>query len=469
MESIEDYISRITKLANRNKELNDQLQGIVGRYEIIQKQNEKYLSLLSEYSYEEIEERLKQPSKKRVKRFKMVSILYATIKGFEKINNHPHAQELIDKLDELYLSFDDIAKKYGVLKVKTIGDTFLFAGGVLEENRTNPIDVVNAAIEMQAATSKCLVNGSSEPFWKVSIGIHTGPALGEPTGKKGSPYTLTGESVNIASRMGVSCETGQINISVMTYELIKEFFSVTENGKMPAKYKGFLDMFSVKGIIPHLSENEFSITPNRRFKTKYSLIQFMDIQEELLDILEQKLPDNLYYHNIKHTIDVVTEVELIGWAEGLKEEDILILKLAALFHDSGHTIDYKDHELHGSKIARDILNNYNYSTDQIDTVCRLIMSTKFPPEPTDLLEQVMCDSDLDYLGRSDFIPVSNALFQELKERNMIGTIDEWNQLQLNFIRKHQYHTDTAQHLREVNKQSQIERLERLLHIREKAE
>ncbi len=467
MESIEDYILRITKLANRNKELNDQLQGLVGRYEIIQKQNEKYLNLLSEYSYEEIEERLKMPSKKRIKRFKMVSVLHATIKGFEHISNQPHAQELIDKLDELYLTFDDIAKKYGVLKVKTIGDTFLFAGGILEENRTNPIDVVNTALEMQAATNKCLANGDKSPFWKISIGIHTGPVSGEPTGKKSAPYTLTGESVNIASRMGMTCKAGQINISVMTYELIKEFFAVDENGKMPAKYKGFLDMFSVKGILPKLSEDVLGIIPNRRFNTKYSLIQFMDIQEELLDILEQKLPDTLYYHNIKHTIDVVTEVELIGWAEGLQEEEILLLKLAALFHDSGHTIDYKDHELHGTKIAKDILSNYNYPKDQIETVCRLIMSTQFPPAPKDILEQVICDSDLDYLGRSDFIPVSNSLFQELKERNMIGSFDEWNQLQLNFIRKHQYFTETALQLREVNKQSQIERLKGLLQTNEK--
>jgi predicted metal-dependent HD superfamily phosphohydrolase len=236
---------------------------------------------------------------------------------------------------------------------------------------------------------------------------------------------------------------------------------------MPAKYKGFLDIFKVNGILTNLSETGAGIIPNRNFKTKYSLIQFMDIQEELLDILEHKLPENLYYHNIKHTIDVVTEVELIGWAEGLAEEEILLLKLAALFHDSGHTIDYQDHELHGAKIARDILTNYQYPKDQVDTVCRLIMSTKFPPEPQDLLEQVICDSDLDYLGRSDFIPVSNTLFQELKERNMIGTIDEWNQLQLNFIRQHQYYTETARNLREVNKQSQIERLEGLLKCSEK--
>ena len=181
---------------------------------------------------------------------------------------------------------------------------------------------------------------------------------------------------------------------------------------MPVKYKGQLDMFCVQGILPLLSVDGAGIIPNRSYQTKYSLIQFMDIQEELLDILEQKLPEDLYYHNIKHTIDVVTEVELIGWAEGLSEEELLVLKLAALFHDSGHSIDYETHEEQGAQIARDILNHYQYPEEVIDVICRLILSTKFPPSPKDKLEEVICDSDLDYLGRTDFIPVSNTLYQE---------------------------------------------------------
>jgi hypothetical protein len=90
------------------------------------------------------------------------------------------------------------------------------------------------------------------------------------------------------------------------------------------------------------------------------------------------------------------------------------------------------------------------------------MATKMPPNPQDILEQIMCDSDLDYLGRTDFIPVSNSLYMELQERNMIGTWQEWNELQLRFITNHQYYTNTAIQLREVNKQQQIERLEQLI-------
>ncbi len=460
MESIEDYILRITRLANRSKDLNEQLQGLVGRYELLQRQNEKYLNLLSEHSFEEIEARLKSPEQK-MKKFKMASVLFANIHGFDELNSRPDAQMLIDTLDELYRRFDEIAKKHNIIKIKTIGDSFLFVAGIQEENRTNPIDIVMAALEMQHTVKKEIINGDKNPFWKISLGIHTGPVYGKATGKKNSPYSISGESANVSSRIGRASKPGDINISVMTYELIKEFFKFESSGEMPVKYSGTLGMYKAQGFLSGFQSKEDPLKTNRAFHTNYGLIQFLDIQEELLDILEKKLPKNLYYHNIKHTIDVITEVELIGWAEGLTEEEILLLKLAGLFHDSGHTIDYKNHEEHGAQIAKDILTNYNYPKENIDTVCRLIMSTKFPPSPKDKLEQVICDSDLDYLGRSDFIPVSNLLYKELKENNMIGSIDEWNMLQINFIKNHQYYTKTARHLREVNKQNQINRLKEL--------
>jgi adenylate cyclase len=85
-----------------------------------------------------------------------------------------------------------------------------------------------------------------------------------------------------------------------------------------------------------------------------------------------------------------------------------------------------------------------------------------PPLPGNLLEEIMCDSDLDYLGRIDFIPVSNTLFEELKVRDKIGSLNDWNKMQLKFITNHQYFTHTARKLREVNKQIQIERIRKLI-------
>lgn len=463
MDNIELYISRISKLANRNKELNREMNEIVGRYNFIQKQNDKYLSLLSNFSFEEDVEKYRV-SRHKIRRFKRASILYASIEGFHMLSNHPNAEKLMDKLDELQLMMDDIAQKFGIIKIKTVGDVYIYGGGMLEENRTNPIDVILAAFEMQQAAFEINGGENGSAFWKLSIGIHTGPVLAEPTGRKSIPYRLSGDSVNFTSRLGKACGSGSINISAMTYELVKEFFECSSSGQMPVKYKGIMDSYMVEGLLPHFEDSENKGHPNKAFSIKYSLIQFLDIQEEVLDMMEQSLPDKLFYHNIKHTIDVVTEVELIGWAERLSEEEILILKLAGLFHDSGHVIDYDNHEFHGAEIAKRMLVKYHYSDEILEKVCHLIMVTKFPPEPKDILEKVICDSDLDYLGRADFIPVSNMLFEELKVRNLIGSFNDWNKKQLSFIKKHQYFTDTAQNLREVNKNKQIARLQKLLAI-----
>jgi hypothetical protein len=368
---------------------------------------------------------------------------------------------LIDQLDELYIAVEEIARKRKVAKIKSVGDIILFAGGLSGQSRTNPIDILLTALDMQNVVNN-IVDKNGQKFWKLKMGIHTGPVVATLNEGKSIPFSLTGDSVNIASRMGEATPEGTVCVSIMTYELIKEFFECKLVGKMPVKYKGDLGMFEISGILPDLRENNIFYLPNQTFLTRYHHSRFMEIQEEVLDFMEHRLPNNLYYHNIKHTIDVITEVELIGWAEGVSLENIFLLKLAALFHDSGHTISYKDHEFHSSEIARERLAGYDFTREQIDTVCRIILATKIPPRPNDLLEQIICDSDLDYLGRIDFIPVSNTLYNELKEREMIGSLNDWNKMQIKFISNHQYFTKTARGLREVNKQQQIERLEQTI-------
>ncbi len=248
----------------------------------------------------------------------------------------------------------------------------------------------------------------------------------------------------------------------MTYELVKELFDCDYFGKMPVKYKGDLEMFSVKGLRSEFAFDDKKIVPNAAFDTRFKLVQFTELQEFILEKLERELPPHLYYHNVKHTVDVVTEVELIGWTEDCSDEEILLLKTAGLFHDAGHTVTYDGHEHAGTELARTLLPEYGYSQAQIDRICDIIMATKMPPQPKDLLQEIICDADLDYLGRSDMIPVSNTLYKELKELNKIGTLNDWNKLQVKFISVHQYFTKTARSLREVNKQIQIDRIKSLI-------
>jgi hypothetical protein len=268
--------------------------------------------------------------------------------------------------------------------------------------------------------------------------------------------------VNIANRVESTGEMGRVNISGNTYELVRDYFLCQYYGKLPVKYRGDADLYVIEGFRPLLSVGGKGLVPNQSFQVKLAFIRFDDLEEEVLDKLERELPKNLYYHNLKHTIDVVNQVEIIARREEVSEEGLLLLKTAALFHDVGFTQGYKDHELLGIKIAREILPRFNYSEEQITKICDLVFATRMPPVPQNKLEEIMCDADLDYLGRVDFVPVSNMLFRELVEHEAIeNDVEKWNNLQVEFISGHQYFTQSAKILRDVNKQKQLENIRNL--------
>jgi class 3 adenylate cyclase len=456
----DELLKRIQKLVRQNRDLYDKNEKLQKAVIELTEQNENLVVRLKDARLGMKEERY-QDSVARIRKYKMATVLFAYITGFKQLTDNDSSEVVMDQLDEVLIEFDRILKKYKILKIKTIGDTYMAAGGIPEKNITNPIDVVMAAIEMNIFLNQ-LRRIDGVRYWNLSLGIHTGPVTATISGQKKVSYDIKGDTVNISHRMQGVSESGKILISVMTYELIKEFFVCDYYGRMPVKYKGDLEMFVVNGIRPEFSMRERGVMPNALFNTKFKLIQFTDIQEMILDKLENELPPYLYYHNVKHTVDVVTEVELIGWAEGLDDEGILLLKTAALFHDAGHIISYDDHEFHGTELVRKILPGYGYSEEQIHKICEIIMATKLPPQPVDIYQKIICDADLDYLGRSDMIPVSNTLFKELNEQNKIGTLNEWNKLQVKFISAHTYFTKTAKSLREVNKQKQIARIKKLI-------
>jgi adenylate cyclase len=460
----EELVKRIAKLAKQNQDLEEHVKKLLKINEKLSRDVEKYKEISEKVPADIARVEKEDEKKERSLKFNMATVLFADIHGFSKLVEGMDSSSIMDELDEILFKFDEIVTKFKIEKIKTIGDTYMCAGGIPVKNITNPIDVVMAAIEMRNFLENYEISrrGENNRIWDLKIGIHTGPVTASISGKKKVNYEIKGDTVNTAIRVEAVSEKGTILISVMTYELVKEFFDCEYFGKLPVKYKGDLQMYVVKGLKTEFSEKEDGKTTNDAFRIKFGLIQFTDIQEIILDKLEKELPDYLFYHNVKHTVDVVTEVELIGWGEGCSDEEILLLKTAGLFHDVGHTVAYDNHEFYGTEIAREMLPKYNYTKEQIDKICEIIMSTKLPPRPTNLLENIICDSDLDYLGRSDFIPVSNTLYEELKAQNKIGALNDWNKLQVKFISGHQYFTKTARSLREVNKQLQIERIQSLI-------
>ena len=400
----------------------------------------------------------------RLLRFKMATVMYVDMRGYKTNSNEPRTQSGVDELDQIIIHFAEIAAQHNLQIIKTIGDAFMCVGGIPEKNITNPVDVVMSAMEMVRYTKQLRTTcGDDNKFWELRIGIHTGPVIATVSGKKKFSYDIKGETVNIATRMAAAAEHDKINVSVYTYELVREYFVTDYNGVTPVKYHGDLEMYYVRRLRPALSVNKkVGEFPNDIFKIKYALRQFTDLQEAILDKLERELPKTLHYHNYKHTIDVVNQAELIGLGEGLDDSDILILKTAALFHDSGHIIGYENHEFYSTQFAREILPKWHYNEEQIEKICTIIMATKLPPNPHNLLEKVICDADLDYLGRSDFIPISNSLYDELKAQGKDIDINTWNKNQVKFLSSHQYFTNTAQRLREEAKEYQIERLKKLI-------
>ncbi len=465
MEDNKELVFRIQKLINENKGLNSQLKELKNKNEKLEDDNRNYKHLIAKIPEDALPKGLKSAPKSKTLRFKMATVLYLDIQGFKKISESMKSEQVIDELDQIIFHFNKIVEKYKIQKIKTIGDAYMCAGGVPVKNITNPIDVVLAALEMEdyLGNLKAEYEEKGRQFWDLRLGIHTGAVTATMQGRKKISYDLKGDTVNIATRMAAASDVGMINMSIMTYEMVKPYFDCEYYGKIPVKYQGDMEMYLLKRIKKKYSENrKIGNKPNDIFRVKYLIRQFTDLQEMILDKLERELPEYLFYHNYKHTIDVVNQAELIGYGEGVDDEQILLLMTAALFHDAGHTIGYDNHEYFGTQIAREWLPRFKYSETQIDEICNIIMATQLPPQPKTLLQKIICDSDLDYLGRSDFIPVSNTLYEELKAQKKMPSLNAWNKIQVKFLSVHHFFTNTANSLREVNKQAQIERIKELV-------
>ena len=456
--SKQQLLKRISSLVSENKELKEKQRVLTESYNQLADEVEKYKEWIDKAKVEQVD-----PGKQvfHQTRFDTVTILYVEIRGLSDVVTAANTSEYMDKLDDIVLRFNEVVEKYQLVKLHSIGDSFICAGGIPEKNITNPITVTLAALEMLNIVENDTQN-DDEPVWGLNIGIHTGSVTALVGSRTHSNYDLKGDTVNVASRIGSVGKKNMVLISATTYELVKELFDCLYTSALPVKYRNQLDLFTVAGIKTRFAADIKRCLPNDKFRIQWMLVQFSDLQEYILDKLEKELPKYLYYHNVKHTVDVVTESELIGWSEGLDDHQLLLLKTAALFHDAGHTISYANHEERSTDIARETLPKYHYTPEEIDEICRIIMATKLPPKPTDLLESIICDSDLDYLGRTDFVPVSNALYTELNAQNKSLSLNDWNKQQLKFIGVHQYFTKTGRKLREVKKQEQIERIKQLI-------
>jgi uncharacterized protein len=191
-------------------------------------------------------------------------------------------------------------------------------------------------------------------------------------------------------------------------------------------------------------------------------MQYQAAKTFILNELDHHLSPSLLYHGKHHTLDVLKVTRQLCVLERVGRQNTLLLKTAALFHDTGFMRSTKDHEWHGCDIARTFLPQFGYTTADIEAICGMIMATKIPQSPKTSLEAILCDADLDYLGRPDFYPIGQTLFQELKNLGVLHDEQTWNRIQVNFLSAHQFFTPTNIAAREPVKQQYLNELRMLI-------
>lgn len=191
-------------------------------------------------------------------------------------------------------------------------------------------------------------------------------------------------------------------------------------------------------------------------------MDFEGVKEFISTKLKDELPDYLTYHGLHHIEDVYNAADQLADMEGIGDYDKSLLLTAALFHDSGFIYCYTGHELKSCEIAKQYLPDYGYSEDEITRICGMIMATRIPQTPHNLLEEIIADADLDYLGRIDFFDIGKELYTELKYLGMVESVADWNIFQINFLNKHRYFTDSSKRIRKETKKQHILQLQSLL-------
>lgn len=177
----------------------------------------------------------------------------------------------------------------------------------------------------------------------------------------------------------------------------------------------------------------------------------------------KNLAPDLTYHTLEHTLDVLEQCERIAAVEGLSDpRELFLLRVAALYHDTGFLLQYAHHEEASCRIFLADATRLDLSEEDKNDVLHLIMATQLPQQPNTLAERIICDADLDYLGRDDFAPNSDGLRREFLSYRIVANNEEWHERQLSFLKAHHYHTASSRKLREPVKQRNLQRCVELM-------
>lgn len=192
-------------------------------------------------------------------------------------------------------------------------------------------------------------------------------------------------------------------------------------------------------------------------------MKLIEVEKYVIQRLENELNPHYVYHSLNHTLDVVRSSEIIAMHENISEKEIEIIKTAAYLHDIGIIVQFKGHEKHSVNIAQEILPQFGYKPDDINLIIELIHSTQMPQVANNILQQIICDADLDYLGRNDYFKISSLLRKEWFYLFKMDFSDiQWYMSQKAFLNNHNYQTASSRKLKNETKMQNILEIQSLI-------
>lgn len=374
-----------------------------------------------------------------------MSVLFVDIRSFTSISEQLSPKDNFDFLNE-YLGFmEPLIRKHNGFIDKFIGDSIMALFGHSAD------DAVNAALEMheQLQIFNHRMRGAGKPAIDTGAGIHTGNLmLGVVGGAGRMETTVISDSVNLASRLeGL---TRSYNAYLIISESTKNLISQPQN-----YHFDYLDEVHVKGRMA--SVKVFAVSkptqPILPTSANYELIDFESVKNYVVAyLLNEHKNKKLPYHNSEHTLDVLNAAQTIGKAMKLGQYELLLLQTAALTHETGIYKNYHQHEHQSVAFIHEHLPQFGYTTEDISIISQLVLSTQMPQQPNGHLEEILCDADLDYLGRNDYTTIAERLRQEWIFLGESEANDEqWLLTQEKFLKAHNYFTIWSKNNRNAGK------------------
>lgn len=190
------------------------------------------------------------------------------------------------------------------------------------------------------------------------------------------------------------------------------------------------------------------------------MVGYNNLRKYAISVLDSQLSEDLVYHGIHHTLDVLKYVNFLIRVENIDSHHAKLLRIAALYHDIGFTETYRDHEEAGVRILKSAMEKFNCDMRDFKKIAGMIMATKIPQNPRNIYEKIICDSDLFYLGKDKYYEISKTLYHELLSYGFIQNEKQWLDIQISFLSGHRYHTDYARNNLEKEKRKRIAELEK---------